>query len=318
MVEEDLEWIMDLSCRVLSERVGLGKKIQILCKREVARMIRKTAQKKSISARIVSKHFGEEVAEQEKMMRMQGMLRIKKIISTNKRRRWKKKIIWRKRGGKIHKSYLDVKSLYDWYEALEAKYDIVKMENIGETLEGREIKIVKINSENEGLPVMFVDAGIHAREWISPAAVMFFIDKLVGMVMKGKGQGNLGEFQWHIIPLANPDGYQYSIDKDRMWRKNRAENQGSDCDGVDLNRNFPLAYGISSSKNPCAEDFRGTDAFSEAESATIRDYLESIKDKRQATCLSRRVELQTFSARKYFELKYVSPPPEPGTTGCAC
>ena len=91
MVEEDLEWIMDLSCRVLSERVGLGKKIQILCKREVARMIRKTAQKKNISARIVSKHFGEEVAEQEKMMRMQGMRRIKKIISTNRRRWWKKK-----------------------------------------------------------------------------------------------------------------------------------------------------------------------------------------------------------------------------------
>ena len=51
--------------------------------------------------------------------------------------------------------------------------------------------------------------------------------------------------------------------------------------GVDINRNFPKAYGIASSKNPCHEDFRGTEAFSEKESSTIRDYLEKIKDKRK-------------------------------------
>ena len=33
-------------------------------------------------------------------------------------------------------------------------------------------------------------------------------------------------------------------------------NGDSECDGVDLNRNFAKAYGTASSKNPCAEDFR--------------------------------------------------------------
>ena len=32
---------------------------------------------------------------------------------------------------------------------------------------------------------------------------------------------------------------------------------------------------------PCDKDYRGTDAFSEKESATMRDYLEQIKGKRQ-------------------------------------
>ena len=91
----------------------------------------------------------------------------------------------------------------------------------------------------------------------------------------------MASFQWHIITLGNPDGYQFSIDKDRMWRKNRQANKGSDCEGVDINRNCPKAYGIASSKNPCDKDYRGTDAFSEKESATMRDYLEQIKGKRQ-------------------------------------
>ena len=35
-------------------------------------------------------------------------------------------------------------------------------------------------------------------------------------------QPTIGEkFEWHIIPLANPDGYQFSRTSDRMWRKNR-------------------------------------------------------------------------------------------------
>ena len=72
------------------------------------------------------------------------------------------------------------------------------------------------------------------------------------------------------VPVANPDGYEYSRNKDRMWRKNRRKNEGSKCEGVDLNRNFGKAYGTASSKNPCAEDFRGEAAFSEPESAAIR------------------------------------------------
>ena len=72
------------------------------------------------------------------------------------------------------------------------------------------------------------------------------------------------------VPVANPDGYEYSREVDRMWRKNRRKNENSKCDGVDLNRNFDKAYGTASSKNPCAEDFRGEKAFSEPESAAIR------------------------------------------------
>ena len=35
--------------------------------------------------------------------------------------------------------------------------------------------MVKINAADTALPVIVIDAGIHAREWISPASVMYFV-----------------------------------------------------------------------------------------------------------------------------------------------
>lgn len=40
-----------------------------------------------------------------------------------------------------------------------------------------------------------------------------------------------------IVPVLNPDGYEFTHTKDRMWRKNRAHHEG-ECVGIDLNRNF--------------------------------------------------------------------------------
>ena len=51
-----------------------------------------------------------------------------------------------------------------------------------------------------------------------------------------------------IIPLLNPDGYNFDReDPDRFWRKNLRDNDendryGDECDGVDLNRNYPLEW----------------------------------------------------------------------------
>ena len=80
-----------------------------------------------------------------------------------------------------------------------------------------------------------------------------------------------------LVPVLNPDGYEYSRTTDRMWRKNRRKNSGSKCDGVDLNRNFEMGFGTASSGNPCDDTYRGTEAFSEPESAALRDYIALIR-----------------------------------------
>ena len=70
-----------------------------------------------------------------------------------------------------------------------------------------------------------------------------------------------------VVPVANPDGYQYSWASRRFWRKNRRGDHG-----VDLNRNFGVAWGgPGSSSNKRADNYRGEHAFSEPESAALRD-----------------------------------------------
>ena len=47
-----------------------------------------------------------------------------------------------------------------------------------------------------------------------------------------KVQDVVDAFEWTIIPIVNADGYVYTWTDDRMWRKNRRQNEGSPCYGV--------------------------------------------------------------------------------------
>ncbi|KAK7069813.1 Multifunctional pyrimidine synthesis protein CAD [Halocaridina rubra] len=67
-----------------------------------------------------------------------------------------------------------------------------------------------------------------------------------------------------------------------MWRYNRSPNNGSDCIGVDLNRNFDSHFGgVGSSNDPCTVMgiYHGPYAFSEDETQAIRDSLLSLNDR---------------------------------------
>ena len=79
----------------------------------------------------------------------------------------------------------------------------------------------------------------------------------------------------YFLPSANPDGYQYCFDEDRLWRKTRSP-QGS-CYGVDPNRNWDFHWAESGvSHNPCTETFCGPEPFSEPEMANIRDFVTTL------------------------------------------
>ncbi|KIH52294.1 zinc carboxypeptidase, partial [Ancylostoma duodenale] len=50
------------------------------------------------------------------------------------------------------------------------------------------------------------------------------------------------------------------------------------CQGVDLNRNFDWFFGqVGSSTDPCSEIYQGAYAFSEPETASVRDFLQRHK-----------------------------------------
>ena len=52
-----------------------------------------------------------------------------------------------------------------------------------------------------------------------------------------------------------------------MWRKNRATNPGSNCKGVDLNRQFPVGHlTTGGSSNPCTSTYASTAPINQRES----------------------------------------------------
>lgn len=85
---------------------------------------------------------------------------------------------------------------------------IVKVWSIGKSSEGREIYVVKISSgESNDKPAVFIDAGIHAREWIAPSTALYAINELVTNKNNSYLYKNV---DWFIVPSLNPDGYEYT------------------------------------------------------------------------------------------------------------
>ncbi|XP_059613704.1 carboxypeptidase B-like [Phlebotomus argentipes] len=155
---------------------------------------------------------------------------------------------------------------------LAAKYpNLVTLEMAGKSYEGRDILVVRISTTNfDGTkPKIFIDAGIHAREWIAPMAALNIIHELVE---HSADHADFLACDWIVIPSVNPDGYQFSHDKTicdqvRMWRKTRSINAGSECKGVDGNRNYDYnwAFNSGNSDDPCSDTFRGPKPHSEPE-----------------------------------------------------
>uniref|UniRef100_A0A1L8DR84 Putative carboxypeptidase b n=1 Tax=Nyssomyia neivai TaxID=330878 RepID=A0A1L8DR84_9DIPT len=152
--------------------------------------------------------------------------------------------------------------------------NLITVDVAGTSTEGREILVVRISNTNfDGTkPKIFIDAGIHAREWIAPMSALNLIHELVEHSTE---YADLFSCDWIIIPSVNPDGYQYTHTSDRMWRKTRSVNQGSTCRGVDGNRNYGYRWGYAGvSTNPCSDIFLGREPFSEPEVRAVVNELQ--------------------------------------------
>ncbi|XP_071084756.1 carboxypeptidase B-like [Haliotis cracherodii] len=140
---------------------------------------------------------------------------------------------------------------------------------VSSSYEGRDIKGLKISGPGSGSsnPAIWLQGGIHAREWISPATLIYMTNALLKDYSDGRRNvvRIVDGFDWYIVPVLNADGYEYTWSDDRMWRKTRSIHPTSDCVGVDPNRNWDHQWGESegSSGAACSETYRGPKACSE-------------------------------------------------------
>jgi hypothetical protein len=169
--------------------------------------------------------------------------------------------------------YRDLDAIHAHLDELAAlRPDLATTETIGTTLEGRPLRALRIRGRGEREIGLLVDAGLHAREWIAVMVGTCIADRLVRGYDDDPALRRLVDAaEVVIVPAANPDGYVHSWQRDRYWRKNRRDGHG-----VDLNRNFDLAWGgAGSSGNTASQVYRGAAPFSEPESQALRRLVES-------------------------------------------
>jgi murein tripeptide amidase MpaA len=132
-------------------------------------------------------------------------------------------------------SYHPLADIYGWFDYLEETYDFCEQETIGQSYEGQDMIVMKVCKGGCGnKPAMWIDSGIHAREWVSPATGTWMLNELVE---NDAEHPELTEgLDWYFLPSHNPDGYRKSRDDDRMWRKTTTHYSGDPCQGTDANR----------------------------------------------------------------------------------
>lgn len=138
-------------------------------------------------------------------------------------------------------AYQTLDEINDWLDETIAAYpDVAELIIAGTSFEGREIRGIKI-SYKEGNPGVFIESGIHAREWIATATTTYVINDLLTSTNEDV-QYIAQNYDWYIFPSTNPDGYVYTHTDDRMWRKTRSVHATSVCRGVDPNRNWDYRW----------------------------------------------------------------------------
>jgi carboxypeptidase T len=190
-------------------------------------------------------------------------------------------------------AYLSAASIEACLQYLAATYPticqlIVLPEPSVEGRTSRAVKISKGSGDRHG--VLFI-GGVHARELVNPDLLAGWALDLCEAYTTNTGLTYgpktfeastvkllVEALDIFVFPLVNPDGrvHVQSPAGDPWWRKNRNQNPGQPCKGVDVNRNYDFLWtsGIGTSAAACSDVFKGASAFSEPETRNVRSLLE--------------------------------------------
>jgi len=196
-------------------------------------------------------------------------------------------------GYNVWRSYDEKNGIRDeLYSIARRNPQIVKLEVIGHTHQGREIIALKVTKDAKTIadgarPDVLYMSTIHAREWIANEVNRRLLHYFVDNYGKNAEVTNLVNTRalWFMV-IANPDGYQYTFDHERLWRKNLRDNDGdgqiTNADGVDLNRNYDINWGYDdegSSSQPSSLTYRGPAPASEPEVQAHQALIDRLKFK---------------------------------------
>ncbi|XP_075447243.1 carboxypeptidase B2 isoform X1 [Ascaphus truei] len=182
----------------------------------------------------------------------------------------------------FYEQYHPLEEIYSWMKQMTEKYpDILQQIYIGSSFEKRPLYVLKVSGkEKTAKAAIWIDCGIHAREWIAPAFCLWFVGHAAEFYGVDQYMTRLLKYiDFYILPVMNVDGYRYTWTTNRMWRKNRSTYDNSNCFGTDLNRNFDAGWcGPGASSDPCKDTYCGPYPESEPEVEAVVTFLKQHKD----------------------------------------
>ncbi|XP_077451383.1 carboxypeptidase A1-like [Stigmatopora argus] len=174
--------------------------------------------------------------------------------------------------------YHTISEIYGFQDMLVAENPgLVSKLVIGQSYENRPLNVLKFSTGGNKRPAIWLDTGIHSREWVTQASGTWFAKKIVTDYGRDPVlTAILNKMDIFLEIVTNPDGFHYTQTRNRMWRKTRKPNRGSSCVGVDPNRNWDAGFGgPGASGSPCSETYRGPRAHSESEVSSIVNFVKS-------------------------------------------
>jgi extracellular matrix protein 14 len=132
--------------------------------------------------------------------------------------------------------------------------NLTSLIHIGHSAQGRKLMGIKV-ANPEPVPaggkqrkIFFLLGAQHGREWVGVSTALYLAHALsVDPTEQGDHARHalrrlLDHFEFHIVPLPNPDGHAYTRKHNRLWYKNRQIVSGGErhtvCKGIDMNRNW--------------------------------------------------------------------------------
>ncbi|QIX00652.1 hypothetical protein AMS68_006169 [Peltaster fructicola] len=178
--------------------------------------------------------------------------------------------------------YQPLSVIVPWMRLLSSLFTThTRLVKIGTTAEGRDIHALRIgvhptNRQEETSPrkTILIAAGLHAREWISTSTANYIAYSLITGYGKNAPITQLLEaFDFVIVPTINPDGYVYTWETDRLWRKNRQQTNVRFCQGLDLDHSFGYEWdGDATAGNACSESYAGEQPFQATEAKQLAQW----------------------------------------------
>lgn len=109
--------------------------------------------------------------------------------------------------------YHSLEEIQSWmFEMNRTNPELVNMFSVGKSYEGRPLYVLQLGKRSRPQKkAVWIDCGIHAREWIGPAFCQWFVKEALASHQNDSVMWRLlNQINFYIMPVFNVDGYHFS------------------------------------------------------------------------------------------------------------